>query len=311
MSTLQVMQSEAALATTTFGDRLAEAVAERHSQLVVGLDPRLDLLPLELRGDAHVGRPAAAEATARFCCGIIDAVAPYCVAVKPQLAFFEVLGADGIAAFERVAGYARSAGLLVLVDGKRGDIGSTARAYADAYLEPRTDGEPIADALTVNGYLGRDSLEPFVSACRRGGGGLFCLVKTSNAGGVDVQDLTLSDGRPLWKQVALMVHELGEDLVGECGLSSVGAVVGATYPRAIAEARKLMPQAILLLPGVGAQGATPADIARAFTSGPASALVAASRSVLYAFRDADDDWRAAAAAEAARLSHEVWAVSGW
>ena len=112
------MESGTAVATTTFADRLAGAVAERRSQLVVGLDPRLDLLPLELRGDAHVGRPAAAEATARFCCGIVDAVAPYCVAVKPQLAFFEVLGSDGIAAFERVARYARSAGLLVIVDGK-------------------------------------------------------------------------------------------------------------------------------------------------------------------------------------------------
>jgi orotidine-5'-phosphate decarboxylase len=306
------MEAEPAVATAAFADRLAEAVEQKHSQLVVGLDPRLDLLPLELRGDAQVGRPAAAEATARFCCGIVDAVAPYVVAVKPQLAFFEVLGSDGIAAFERIAGYARSAGLLVIVDGKRGDIGSTARAYADAYLEPPGDGrEPIADALTVNTYLGRDSLEPFVAACRRGGGGLFCLVKTSNAGSVDVQDLALSDGRPLWQQVALLVQELGEELVGECGLSSVGAVVGATYPRAIGEARRLLPQSILLLPGVGAQGATPADIARAFTSGPASAVVTASRSVIYAFRDGEDDWRAAAAAEAARLSHEVWAVSGW
>jgi len=305
------MQSETAVAATTFADRLAEAVGERRSQLVVGLDPRLDLLPLELRGDAHVGRPAAAEATARFCCGIVDAVAPHCVAVKPQLAFFEALGADGIAAFERVVGYARSAGLLVIVDGKRGDIGSTARAYADAYLEARGALGPLADALTVNTYLGSDSLEPFVAACRRSGAGLFCLVKTSNAGGVDVQDLILSDGRPVWQQVALLVHELGEDLIGDCGLSNVGAVVGATYPRAIAEARKLMPQSILLLPGVGAQGATPADIARAFTSGPASALVAASRSVMYAFRDGEEDWRAAAAAEAARLNHEVWTVSGW
>jgi orotidine-5'-phosphate decarboxylase len=306
------MEAGAALATTTFADRLAAAVEQKRSQLVVGLDPVLDLLPLELRGDAQVGRPAAAEATARFCCGIVDAVAPHVVAVKPQLACFEALGSDGIAAFERVVGYARAAGLLVIVDGKRGDIGSTARAYADAYLEPTGDGrEPLADALTVNTYLGRDSLEPFVAACRRGGSGLFCLVKTSNAGSVDVQDLALSDGRPLWQHVAMLVQELGEELVGECGLSSIGAVVGATHPRAVGEARRLLPQAILLLPGVGAQGATPADIARAVTSGPASALVNASRSVIYAFRDAEDDWRAAAAMEAARLTHEVWAVSGW
>jgi orotidine-5'-phosphate decarboxylase len=163
----------------------------------------------------------------------------------------------------------------------------------------------------VNPYLGRDSLEPFVAACRRGGGGIFCLVKTSNAGSGDVQDLALSDGRPLWQHVALLVRELGEELIADCGLSNVGAVVGATYPRAVAEARKLLPQSIMLLPGVGAQGATPADIARAFTSGPASALVTASRSVMYAFREQEGDWRAAAGAEAARLQREVWAVSGW
>src|SRR6188508_2022081 len=148
------MEPGTAVVTVTFADRLAEAVVERRSQLVVGLDPRLDLLPLELRGDAHVGRPAAAEATARFCCGIIDAVAPYAVAVKPQLAFFEALGSDGIAAFERSVEYARAAGLLVIVDGKRGDIGSTARAYAEAYLEPHGAREAVADALTVNTYMG-------------------------------------------------------------------------------------------------------------------------------------------------------------
>ena len=295
----------------SFADRVVAAIDDKRSQLVVGLDPRLDLLPLELRGNAQIGRPAAADATERFCCGIVDAVAPHCVGVKPQLAFFEILGGDGIAAFERVAAYAREAGLLVIVDGKRGDIGSTARAYADAYLEPSAGRPPVADALTVNTYLGQDSLEPFVAACRRGGGGIFCLVKTSNAGSVDVQDLTLSDGRPLWHQVALLVRELGEELIADCGLSNVGAVVGATHPRAVAEARKLLPQSILLLPGVGAQGATPADIARAFTSGPASALVSSSRSVMYAFRERDDDWRAAAGVEAARLQREVWAVSGW
>src|SRR5262249_19382667 len=154
-------------------------------------------------------------------------------------------------------------------------------------------------------------LEPVQRACRRHGAGIFCLVKTSNEGGADVQDLVLTDGHPVWQHVALLVHELGEELVGERGLSSVGAVVGATHPRAVGEARRLLPQAILLLPGVGAQGATPADLARAFTSGPASALVNAARSVIYAYRNGNDDWRAAAALEAARLRREVWAVSGW
>jgi orotidine-5'-phosphate decarboxylase len=305
------VETRTAIGTRTFADRLAAAVVDRRSQLVVGLDPRLELLPVELRGDAHLGRGAVAQAFVRFCRGLIDAVCPYVVAVKPQAAFFEALGADGMRAFEEVCAYARTVGLIVIADAKRGDIGSTARAYAAGYLEPRPGEPPLADALTVNAYLGRDSLEPFVAECRRSGSGVFCLVKTSNPGSTDVQDLTLSDGTVVWHQVAKLVHELGESVVGDCGLSSVGAVVGATYPRAVSEARKLLPQAILLLPGVGAQGATPADVARAFTSGPASALVTASRSVIYAFRSGEDDWRSAAAAEAARLRSEVWTASGW
>src|SRR5262249_18016795 len=165
------------------------------------------------------------------------------------------------------------------------------------------------DALTVSAYLGRDSLEPFVASCRRSGGGIFCLVKTSNTGGVDVQDLTLTDGSLVWHHVAKLVAELGQGLVGECGLSGGGAVVGGTFPHAETEARRLLPQPVLLLPGVGAQGATPADVARAFTSGPASALVTVSRSVIYAFRVEGANWRTAAAAEAARLRDEVRAAS--
>ena len=290
----------------TFGDRIADAVDRKRSQVFVGLDPRPELFPVELRGEPP------AEAAARFCRGIVDAVAPYVVGVKPQLAFFEALGAPGLVAFEETCDYARAAGLVVLADGKRGDIGSTARAYAAAYLEPREEGaEPVADALTVNPYLGRDSVEPYLAACRRHGRGIFCVVRTSNAGGGEVQDLVLSDGRPLWQHVASLVAEWGADAVGERGLSSVGAVVGATQPRAIGEARRLLPQSVLLLPGLGAQGAKPGDVARAFTSGPASALVAAARSVIYAYRDGEDDWRSAAAAEAARLRSEVWAAAGW
>jgi orotidine-5'-phosphate decarboxylase len=301
----------AAVATTNFADRLAETVERKRSQLVVGLDPRPDLLPVELRGEANLGRPAAAAACSRFCRGLVDAVAPYVVAVKPQVAFFESLGSDGIRALEEVCDYSRAAGLQVIADGKRGDIGSTARAYASAFLEPTSDGPPLADALTVNPYLGRDSLDPYLAACRRDGAGIFCVVKTSNAGGSEVQDLVLSDGRPVWQQVAELVAEWGADLVGEHGLSSVGAVIGATHPRALGEARRLLPQSILLLPGVGAQGATPADLARAFTSGPASALVNVARDVIYAFRVSGMDWRSAAAAEASRYAREVWAVSGW
>ena len=305
------MEVGTAIATTLFADRIADAVARKRSQLVVGLDPRPELLPVELKGGAELSRAQAADACERFCRGVVDAVAPYVVAVKPQLAFFEALGADGVRALERVCAYARSSGLLVIADGKRGDIGSTARAYAAAFLEPRDGGDALADALTVNTYLGRDGLDPFLLACRRHGAGMFCLVKTSNAGGAEIQDLTLSDGRPLWQQIARLVREWGEEVVGEHGLSSVGAVVGATHPRAVGEARRLMPNTILMLPGVGAQGATPADLARAFTSGPASALVTVSRSVIYAFRSLAADWRTAAGMEASRLRREVWRVSGW
>jgi orotidine-5'-phosphate decarboxylase len=160
--------------------------------------------------------------------------------------------------------------------------------------------------------LGRDAVEPLLAACRRDGAGIFCLVKTSNPGGAEVQDLVLSDGRKVWQQVAELVREWGDDHVGDRGLSAVGAIVGATYPREVAAARRLLPRSVLLLPGVGAQGASPADAARAFTSGPASALVAVSRGVDYAYRaGAAADWRAAAGAEAARLAREVWAASGW
>src|SRR5436309_2377845 len=176
-----------ATAAPPFADRLAEAVDRKRSQLLVGLDPRPELLPVELRGDTHVSRGAAADACARFCRGLVDAVAPYVVGVKLQLAFFEALGADGLRAFEDTCSYARTAGLLVVADGKRGDIGSTARAYADAYLEQRGGLEPRVDALTVNPYLGSDSVEPFVAACRRSGTGLLCVVKTSNTRSADIQ----------------------------------------------------------------------------------------------------------------------------
>ncbi len=275
--------AEVRAGAATFGDRVAEAVDRKRSQLVAGLDPRPELLPVELRGDAHTSRRAAADACARFCRGLVDAVAPYVVGVKPQLAFFEALGADGMRAFEE----------------------------ACAYVDERDGRRSGVDALTVNPYLGSDAIEPFLVACRRSGNGLFCLVKTSNAGSADVQDVALSDGRQLWHHVAELVAHWGEDLIGERGLSSVGAVVGATHPAAVAHARRLMPRAILLLPGIGAQGATPADVARAFTSGPASALVAVSRSVVYAGRGSELDWRSAAGAEAARLRAEIWTAAGW
>jgi orotidine-5'-phosphate decarboxylase len=267
-----------------FADRLAEAVERKGAPLCVGLDPDPALMP-------------EGVAAADFCRGIVDAVAEVAVAVKPQAAFFEAQGGDGWAALGEVCGYAREAGLLVIADAKRGDVPSTARAYAAAFA-------PLADAVTVNPYLGLDSLEPFFA---RDGLGVFVLVKTSNPGSVDIQDLALADGRPLWQHVAGLVDGWGSDLLGESGLSSVGAVVGAPFPQEVAEARRLLPRSVLLLPGVGAQGARAADLAAAFSVGPAGALVSASRSILYAERGAG--WQEAAAAEAERLAGELRAVA--
>jgi orotidine-5'-phosphate decarboxylase len=267
-----------------FADRLAAAVERKGAPLCVGLDPDPALMP------EGVG-------VIEFCRGIVDAVAGVAVAVKPQAAFFEAQGADGWAALTEVCGYAREVGLLVIADAKRGDVPSTARAYAAAFA-------PLADAVTVNPYLGHDSLEPFF-ACD--GLGVFVLVKTSNPSSVDLQDLPLADGRPLWQHVAGLVDRWGADLVGASGLSSVGAVVGATFPQEVAEARQLLPRSVLLLPGVGAQGARAGDLAEAFAVGPAGALVSASRSVLYA--DRGEGWQEAAAAEAERLAGELRAVS--
>jgi len=232
-----------------------------------------------------------------FCRGIVDAVAGIAVAVKPQAAFFEAQGVAGWAALVEVCGYAREAGLLVIADAKRGDVPSTARAYAAAFA-------PLADAVTVSPYLGYDSLEPFF-ACD--GLGVLVLVKTSNPSSVDLQDLPLADGRPVWQHVAGLVDRWGADRLGESGLSSVGAVVGATFPQEVAEARRLLPRSVLLLPGVGARGARAGDLAAAFSVGPAGALVSASRSVLYADRGAG--WQAAAAAEAERLAAALRSVA--
>lgn len=262
-----------------------------------------DRLPAELLGADLAG------AYELFCRGVIDAVADVAVAVKPQSAFFEALGSRGVAVFERVCEHAHAAGLLVVGDVKRGDIPSTADAYAAAFLEPRGDEPPLADAITVSAYMGGDSVEPFLRACREYGRGVFCLLKTSNPGSGDVQDLALADGRPLWQHVAELVDTWGEDLVGESGLSSVGAVVGATHAGVIETARRLLPRAVLLLLGVGAQGASPAEVAPAFAQHPAGGLVSTSRAILYAYEKRAGDWREAAAAEATAFADQLHSLA--
>jgi orotidine-5'-phosphate decarboxylase len=237
------------------------------------------------------------------------------VAVKLQLARFEVLGSVGRAALGVVAEHARRAGLLVIADGKRGDIDVTARAYAEALLGGAAtpyghiDGL-AADLVTVNPLMGRDALEPFVLAARESGGGVLVLVRTSNPGAADIEDLELRGGGRVWERIAQLVAELGADGVGAAGLSDVGAVVGATEPSHLARARALMASATFLLPGVGAQGGRVEDLAPAFAAGRAGGLVSASRSVAGAYRSSGGEPADAARAEAERLREATWSLSG-
>lgn len=300
-----------------FGDELAARVARRESQLVLGLDPDpARLWPVGLAAAPTQGDPArrAGVAVSAHCRALIDAAGAECVAVKPQLACFERLGAAGWEALAEVVAHARDADLLVIADGKRGDVPVTAAAYAQALLGATATpfGEVAglgADAATVNPLLGIDALEPLAEAARRLGGGLFVLVRTSNPGAADVEDLELADGGSLWMRLATIVSHLGETAIGESGLSDLGAVTGATAPEHLERMRELMPHAPFLLPGIGAQGGSVETLAAAFAPGRAGGLVSASRSVANAHETAGGEPGAAARDEAARLRAAAWALA--
>jgi len=302
---------------------LVARVAERESQIVLGLDPDPGRLwPEDGPGPAaDLGvTPAerAAAAVERHCRAVIDAAGEACVAVKPQLARFEQLGSAGWAVLENVVRYAQERGLLVIADGKRGDIDVTASAYAGALFggvqTPFGElGGLGADLATVNPLMGVDAIEPFVSRARAAGAGVLVLVRTSNPGAADVEDLRLRDGEAVWERVAQLVHELGDSGVGERGISDVGAVMGATEPDHLRRARELMGNAVFLLPGVGAQGGRVEDLAPAFAPGRAGGLVSASRSIVGAYLQGEGALAAspaqAARAEAERLRETAWELS--
>jgi orotidine-5'-phosphate decarboxylase len=303
-------------------------VAERESQIVLGLDPDPLALWPEADGAAAgaLGAAPAARAAAgvlAHCRAVIDAVGDAVVAVKPQVACFERLGAPGWNALAATIAHARAAGLLVLADGKRGDIDVTATAYAQGFLgatsgpgDGGAGGEGIipglgADALTVNPYMGLDTLRSFAAVGRAHDAGLFVLVRTSNPGAADVEDEPLARGGTVWERVAELVAELGaEHRAPLSGLSDIGAVLGATRPEHLARARELLPHAIFLLPGVGAQGGRVEDLAPAFAPGRAAGLVTASRSIVRAHEQGGDTASPAdaARAEAQRLRAAAWAL---
>ena len=294
-----------------FADRLIAAVRRCRNPVLVGLDPRADSLPTGLQPDRTDDLQAVAEAYRRFCCGVIDVVASLVPIVKPQAAFFEELGPAGMLALADVMRYAHDRGLLVLLDGKRNDIGSTATAYARGYLGPPPASPWGADALTVSPYLGDDSLDPFVQVARQRGAGVFVLVKTSNPGGKLFQDLC-ADGRPLYQHVAALVESLATQTLGAGGYGAVGAVTGATYPQQLSELRSLMPHSWFLVPGYGAQGGTARDVAGAFDAQGLGAIVNSSRAIIFAhsrkeYRDqyGDARWQEAVAAATGDMIAEL------
>ena len=237
---------------------------------------------------------AVAAAYEEFCGRVLDLVAPLAPVVKPQSAFFEACGPAGMAVLQRLLRKARGLGLVTILDGKRNDIASTAAAYADAaFAGSSFDGrvQPVwdADALTVNPYLGRDAVEPFLASARGVGGGVFVLVRTSNPGAGLFQDL-VCDGKPLYRHVGEAVAAWARANLGRCGLGDVGAVVGATYPAEMAELRRLLPEVIFLVPGFGTQGGTPTDVAGAFRPDGSGAVVSSSRGVLFPFKSDDPSW---------------------
>ncbi|HEY2882452.1 MAG TPA: orotidine-5'-phosphate decarboxylase [Pirellulales bacterium] len=296
-----------------FAERLAAAVRLKQTPVVVGLDPRWESLPEQIRNAfPNQSLAGTASAYAEFCREVIDTVAPWVPAVKPQVAFFEQLGPLGLAALAEVIAHARRKNLLVIVDAKRSDIGSTAEAYASAYFGP-TASWP-ADALTVSPYLGEDSLSPFIASAIQCGSGLFVLVKTSNPGGGQFQDL-LCGMQTLYRHVAAYVENVAAQDAGPSGYGSLGAVTGATYPEELAELRAAMPHAWLLVPGFGSQGGTAKDVSAAFASDGLGALVNNSRGIIFAYQSkrfaglAQNQWQNAVESATREMIEELAAQS--
>lgn len=279
-----------------FADRLTEQIKNKKSAVCVGLDPRLEKIPSFIKDKALKNNKnkfkAAYESILEFNKGIIDAVFDVVPVVKLQIAFYELFGEEGIKAFRETIEYARLKKLLVIADAKRNDIGSTAEAYAEAYLgEVDLFGEKkgvfTADALTINPFLGWDGIKPFIDLCKKNGKGIFILVKTSNPSSSDIQDLHTKEGQNIYTILANYIESWGADDIGKSGYSFVGAVVGATHPEQAAELRKIMPNSYFLVPGYGAQGGTGADVKRCFDENGLGAIINSSRGIIFAYEQSD------------------------
>jgi orotidine-5'-phosphate decarboxylase len=277
--------------------------------VIVGLDPDYELLPPEIKA-AHPPEHHASEKDMKVACyrdfisRLLDVVSLEVVGVKIQIAYFEALGAAGYSLYEEVVKRAKDLGYLVIADVKRGDIGSTAEAYARAHLDIAG-----ADAVTVNPYFGTDGLEPCLESARHHGKGVFVLVKTSNPSSAEIQDLDLLSGRPVYSQVAELVNAWGVGTEGARGYRTVGAVVGGTHPSQGTELRNQLPGVLLLVPGYGAQGAGAEDISGFFDANGTGAVVNSARAILYAYRKRPGDWQKAALHETQEMRAALWKVA--
>ncbi len=303
-------------------DRLIENIVEKQNPTVAGLDPKLDYIPSYIKEKAYAqyGKTleGAAEALFEYNKGLIDALCDIVPAVKPQAAYYEMYGWQGVRTLARTIEYAKSKGMFVITDGKRNDIGSTMEAYAAAHLGT-TDIEGEAceafggDALTVNGYLGSDGIMPLVDICKKGDKGIFALVKTSNPSSGELQNLQITGGETIYLHMGKMCENWGESLPGKYGYSGVGAVVGATYPEQLEELRRELPRTFFLVPGYGAQGGGAEDIKHAFDKNGIGAIVNSSRAIMCAWKKEgcpEEDYAMAARREAIRMRDDIRAVVG-
>ena len=303
-------------------DRLIENIIEKQNPTVAGLDPKLDYVPASVKDAcfAQYGKTleGAAAALLAFNKAIIDQICDIVPAVKPQAAYYEMYGWQGVRALAETIAYAQQKGMFVITDGKRNDIGTTMEAYATAHLGT-TDvaGEAIdafgADALTVNGYLGTDGIQPLVKICQEKDKGIFVLVKTSNPSSGELQDLKLTNGASVYEQMGRMCEQWGEALPGKYGYSGVGAVVGATYPEQLKEMREKAPHTFFLVPGYGAQGGGAQDAKNAFDKNGLGAIINSSRGIMCAWKKqglTEDDFAAAARSEALRMKADILSVIG-
>ncbi len=298
-------------------DKLIESIVEKQNPTVAGLDPKLSYIPGDIREESYgkYGKTleGAADALLTFNKGLIDALCDVVPAVKPQAAYYEMYGWQGVKALTETIAYAKEKGMFVITDGKRNDIGATMQAYSAAHLGVTQVEETVweafgADALTVNGYLGTDGIQPLVEVCQQQDKGIFVLVKTSNPSSGELQDRPLDDGETVYRAMGAMCEGWGEKLPGKYGYSGVGAVVGATYPAQLGELRAAMPHTFFLVPGYGAQGGAADDVAPGFDKNGLGAIVNSSRGIMCAWQKEGVDGKefaAAARREAIRMRDQI------